>query len=192
MANKNPRLKKKPNEEMGIGPIENIVGNMLTILLYFIITHQNMTATAHALMGGAIAASISNPSIGLPLAALSHPLMDMIPHYDFGIGWRKKSKLSLFWQSSLDLLLGLILTYLIFGRFTDIAYLTAAVFLSEVWDLLQMPYLLFGWKGPFYLFYKVQHEINAKAKLPWGILTQVATVATISLFPHIVRFWYPL
>ena len=31
-----------------------------------------MTATAHAIVGGAIAASISNPAIGLPLAALSH------------------------------------------------------------------------------------------------------------------------
>lgn len=147
-----------------------------------------MTATAHALVGGIIATSISNPAIGLPLAALSHPLIDMVPHWDFGIGWKKKSKLSLFWQASFDLLFGLILTYLIFGRFTDPAYLWAAVFLSEAWDLLQMPYLLFNWKGPFYMFYKVQHEINAKLKFPWGILTQVATVAVISLFLRIARF----
>jgi membrane-bound metal-dependent hydrolase YbcI (DUF457 family) len=51
-----------------------------------------MTATAHALIGGAIAASIPNPALGLPLAAISHPLVDMIPHWDFGLGWRKKKK----------------------------------------------------------------------------------------------------
>lgn len=141
-----------------------------------------MTATAHALMGGAIAASISNPVIGLPLAALSHPLTDMIPHWDLGIGWRKKTKLNLFWQSTLDLLLGLGLTYLIFGRFTDITYLAAAVFLSEAWDLLMMPYIL-GWKVfPFSAFYSVQSKLNINVKLPWGIFTQGATVlATVLL-----------
>ena len=51
-----------------------------------------MTATAHALVGGAIAASAINPAIGLPLAALSHPILDMIPHWDLGIGWRGKNK----------------------------------------------------------------------------------------------------
>lgn len=141
-----------------------------------------MTATAHALMGGAIAASISNPVIGLPLAALSHPLTDMIPHWDLGIGWRKKTKLNLFWQSTLDLLLGLGLTYLIFGRATDITYLAAAVFLSEAWDLLMMPYIL-GWKVfPFSAFYSVQSKWNINVKLPWGIFTQGATVlATVLL-----------
>lgn len=141
-----------------------------------------MTATAHALMGGAIAASISNPVIGLPLAALSHPLTDMIPHWDLGIGWRKKTKLNLFWQSTLDLLLGLGLTYLIFGRATDITYLAAAVFLSETWDLLMMPYIL-GWKVfPFSAFYSVQSKWNINVKLPWGIFTQGATVlATVLL-----------
>lgn len=141
-----------------------------------------MTATAHALMGGAIAASISNPVIGLPLAALSHPLTDMIPHWDLGIGWRKKTKLNLFWQSTLDLLLGLGLTYLIFGRATDITYLAAAVFLSEAWDLLMMPYIL-GWKVfPFSAFYSVQSKWNINVKLPWGIFTQGATIlATVLL-----------
>ena len=138
-----------------------------------------MTATAHALVGGAIAASISNPAIGLPLAAASHPLLDMIPHWDFGWGWRKKSKVLLFTQSIFDLVFGVAVTLLIFGKVTDLTYLLFAIFLSEVWDILQMPYLLWGWKFPFYIFYKFQHEINGKARLPWGILTQAATVGGV-------------
>lgn len=136
-----------------------------------------MTATAHALIGGAIAASIPNPQIGLPLAALSHPIADMIPHWDFGWGWKKKSKFKLFIQSSFDLIFGIVVTYLFFGKSTDSIYLLSAIFLSEVWDLLQMPYLLWGWNFfPFSAFYKFQHDINGKARLPLGILTQAATV----------------
>lgn len=139
-------------------------------------TLKDVTATAHALIGGAIAASFSNPSIGLPLAAASHPIADMIPHWDFGLGWKKKGKFLLFTQSIFDLGLGIALTFLIFGKSTDSLYLISAIFLSEVWDILQMPYLLWGWKFPFSAFYKVQHEINAKASLPWGVLTQAVTV----------------
>ena len=136
-----------------------------------------MTATAHALIGGAIAASIPNPALGLPLAAISHPLVDMIPHWDFGLGWRKKKKVLLFTQSVLDLVFGLVVTYLFFGQATDFSYLLAAVFLSLVWDFMQMPYLLFNWNiFPFKTFYKFQHDINRAASLPWGILTQALTV----------------
>ena len=144
-----------------------------------------MTATAHALIGGAIAASVSNPAIGLPLAALSHPFADMIPHWDFGLGWKKKTKLKLFVQSFIDLTVGVVSTFLLFGGSTDTLYLLSAMFLSLVWDFLQMPYLLWGWKFPFSLFYKFQHEINAKARLPWGILTQAATVTGLVL---VLRF----
>ena len=139
-----------------------------------------MTATAHALIGGAIAASISNPSIGLPLAALSHPIADIIPHWDFGWGWQKKTKFKLFIQSSFDLIFGITLAFLLFGKSTDSLYLMSAIFLSEVWDILQMPYLLFGWKFfPFSAFYNFGHDTNGKAKLPWGILTQAATVGGV-------------
>lgn len=141
-----------------------------------------MTATAHALVGGAIAASISNPSLGLPLAALSHPILDMIPHWDFGWGWKKKTKFKLFVQSSADLIFGIFVTFLVFGRYTDNLYLASAIFLSLVWDFLQMPYLLFGWKFfPFSAFYNFGHDINGKAKLPWGIITQAATVGGVML-----------
>src|SRR3989338_11360986 len=90
-----------------------------------------MTATAHALVGGAIAASVINPAIGLPLAALSHPILDMIPHWDLGMGWRKKNKITLFVESSLDLILGIALAYLLFGKFVEPIYFLACIFFSE-------------------------------------------------------------
>lgn len=146
------------------------------------ILNSYMTATAHALIGGAIAASIPNPTIGIPLAAISHPLVDMIPHWDFGWGWKKKSKATLFFQSLFDLGFGIFLTFLIFGNTTDRLYLFLAILMAESWDFIQMPYLLLSWKFfPFSTFYKFGHRTNSKAKMPWGILTQVATVAGLVL-----------
>lgn len=136
-----------------------------------------MTATAHALVGGAIAASISNPAIALPLASISHPILDMIPHWDLGVGWRRKNKTTLLLESVLDLTVGIALAFIIFGKNVDPIYLLSCIFFSEVWDILMMPYLLFGWKiAPFQTAYKWQHKIQTNLKLPWGILTQAIAV----------------
>lgn len=147
-----------------------------------------MTATAHALIGGAIAAAIPNPSIGIPLAAISHPIADMIPHWDFGLNWKKKSKVILFLQSFGDLSLGVVLAFLIFGGRTDNLYLLLCIFMAESWDLLQAPYLLFNWKFfPFSTFYEFGHNTNETAKMPWGILTQVASVTGLMLALRFIR-----
>ena len=147
-----------------------------------------MTATAHALVAGAIAASIQNPAIGLPLAAASHPFLDMIPHWDFGVGWKKKNKFILFSQSFGDLVFGVVLTFAIFAPHTNLVYLAIAIFLSESWDFLMMPYILDKWKfSPFSAFYNVQSEINRNIRLPWGILTQVGTVIGVILILQVFR-----
>ncbi len=146
-----------------------------------------MTATAHALVGGAIASSIQNPALGITLATISHPLLDMIPHWDFAIGWRRKSKVKLFLEASADLIVGVTLAYLIFFRFqifgpVNLWYLLVCIFFSLVWDFAQAPYWLFKWDfPPFSTFYKIQHEIQQRAMLPWGVITQFATVFGIVL-----------
>ena len=140
-----------------------------------------MTATAHALVGGAIAASLpENPALGITLAALSHPLLDIIPHWDFGQGWRKKSKALLLFQGVADLSLGIILAFIFFGKSTNNLYLILAIFMAESWDFLQTPYWLLNWNfPPFSTFYNFGHNINEKMRLPWGILTQAVTVGTV-------------
>jgi|SRR3989344_4482718 len=146
-----------------------------------------MTATAHALVGGAIAASIPNPLIGIPLAFISHPFIDMIPHWDFGWGWKKKTKIKLFLQASFDLLLGLGLAYFLFGKNIDLVYFLLAVFFSEVWDIMEAPYWFLGWKfPPFSWIYNFQSNMQGKTKtVSDGILTQVVTVAGLVLLLRI-------
>lgn len=144
-----------------------------------------MTATAHALVGGAIAAAIPDPAIGISLSFISHPFLDMIPHWDFGIGWRGKNKFTLFLESSLDLVLGIALAYFLFGNSVNLVYFFGCILASESWDIMTMPYLLFNWQfPPFSTVYKIQHSLQRKAKATifWGILTQIGTVyATVML-----------
>jgi len=148
-----------------------------------------MTATAHALVGGAIAASVPDPVLGLSLAFASHPLLDMIPHWDLGLGWRLKNKFTLFLESSFDLLLGIGLAFLLFGGAVNPVYFLACIFASEIWDILMMPYLLFNWKFfPFSTVYKFQHGIQKNIRLPWGILTQAATVYATVLILRFAHF----
>lgn len=139
-----------------------------------------MTATAHALVGGAIASAISTPAIGITLSAASHPLLDMIPHWDAGWGWREKSKKKLFVEGTVDLAVGFALSYLIFGRSVPFWYFFTCVFASVVWDLFEIPYWFFKWDFvPFNWIYKFQSAIQGKARLPWGLLTQVVIVGLV-------------
>lgn len=141
-----------------------------------------MTITAHALVGGAIAASIQNPTLGILISAATHPILDMIPHWDEGWGWRQKTKLRLFTESFLDLVLGVVLTYFLFGQNIPLWYLMACIFASLFWDFLEAPYLFLNWKfPPFYQIYKIQSRLQGKLKAPWGILTQVASVGVVVL-----------
>jgi len=137
-----------------------------------------MTATAHALVGGIVAAAtVQNPVLGVTICAVSHPILDMIPHWDFGLGWKKKNKALLFFQSAGDLIFGVFITFLLFGNTTDHLYLLLCILISESWDIFMMPYLLFNWKFfPFSFFYRFGHATNRQATLPWGIITQVASV----------------
>lgn len=143
-----------------------------------------MTATAHALIGGAIAAGVSNPPLGLALAVLSHPLADMVPHWNFGVHWQKQSKLSLFVEASLDLLIGVVLTYVLFLSSTNWLYLAGAIFLAELPDFLTVPYWLLNWRfPPFNWIYKFQDSIQHEISFIPGILTQIiAVLGVIGLF----------
>ena len=141
-----------------------------------------MTATAHALVAGAIASSVSNPTIGMSLSLISHPLLDMIPHWDAAVGWRLKTKKRLFLESSADFIIGFGLSYLIFGQHINLWYFLACVLISEGPDLMEIPYWFFKWNfPPFSWAYQFQHHIQGRAKLPWGIVTQVVMIGAIIL-----------
>ncbi|MCL5675713.1 MAG: hypothetical protein M1120_01145 [Patescibacteria group bacterium] len=139
-----------------------------------------MTSTTHSLVAVAIAAEIQQPLFAIPLAFASNFILDMVPHWDFGFGWRQKSKTKLFLEGTLDVVVSYILVTLIYFRFLSYLnpfFVFACVFASQLPDWLEIPYLLLNWKNePFHFFYKIQHFIHRKLDLPWGIVPQVAIV----------------
>lgn len=139
-----------------------------------------MTSTTHSLVAIAIAAKITSPELAIPLAFASNFLLDMVPHWDFGFGWREKSKTKLFLEGVFDVGLSYFLTLVIYLKFLshlNPVFVFACVFFSQLPDWLEVPYLLFNWKGePFHFFYRIQHHIHRKLDLPWGLVPQIAVV----------------
>lgn len=145
-----------------------------------------MTATAHAVLGTVIAAKIGNPLLAISLSFTSHFVADMIPHWDVGIGWRKKSKERFFIESAIDLFTGYLLSYiLIFFLFpeTNLVYAFFIITVAQLPDWLMVPYLYLKNKLPFFkFFYTMQHHLNHSLNSPWGIINQIVIlVALIAL-----------
>jgi hypothetical protein len=151
-----------------------------------------MTATAHALVGGAIAAHFtSNPAAAIGIALASHYIMDSVPHWDFGTNWRKRSKVQTGMIAITDTVIGFAATIAIFHSFVALPLLVATIIAAELPDWLEAPWYIFYAKtnehGPSkragfleqlsYALYKIPSVFHTKAQFPLGVLTQVVTVA---------------
>lgn len=150
-----------------------------------------MTATAHALVAGAIARAVPNPYIAIPLAITSHFIMDGVPHWDIGTDWRSRSKIVTGALAVGETLLGITLAYFLFQGKVDGTLLLATIAASELPDWLEAPYYIFFarqntkekiknpgfWGKLTYAIYKKENIIHAKASFPFGVLTQIVTVA---------------
>lgn len=138
-----------------------------------------MTETAHLVLGAAIASHIPNPILASTFAITSHFILDMVPHWDTGTNWRKRSMKKTFLYTGIDLGLGIAISLALFAKTTPIPYLFFIMFLSTLPDWLEAPYF-FGFKfPPFTFIYKFQHILHRKKQLPWGIITQFAFLALL-------------
>lgn len=141
-----------------------------------------MTATAHSLVGASIGRLLPNPFLSIPTAILSNLLMDLIPHWDTGTGWRQRPRIVTFIMTGIDVILGAVLAFLFFYPKTNSLYLISVIFAATLPDWLEAPYLFLGWNfPPFSWFYQFQSKFHVKNGLPLGILTQVLVVAPILL-----------
>lgn len=148
-----------------------------------------MTATAHALIGAAIVTKIPNPWVGLSLALLSHLPGDLLPHWDEA-ATNHKEKFTLFYQATLDVLLGFALVGAFFtpSRVHPL-YLFAGIIFAQLLDWIQIPYWLLDWQFfPFRQIKKFQSYTNVRIPLPWGLLTQVAAVIVFFALFDLIPF----
>jgi hypothetical protein len=144
-----------------------------------------MLSTPHAVVGAAIAASVSNPALGLPLAFVSHFVLDKVPHYnphlntelkENGKVTKKSTKLILF-----DITLAFIMSLAIastalpdIGRFIVIML---GALMGILPDLIEAPYYFLRKKSDFVLkWIKFQKSIQTDTSIVPGMATQVVTV----------------
>lgn len=142
-----------------------------------------MTATAHAVVGVVLAAAIPNPLIGIPIAILSHIPIDLIPHWDAGTHFDKKTGRQLFWEAFLDVCVGYFVAYAVLFIFfpqTNLIYAFFMIFAAQFLDYLPTPYYMFNIKNKlFKTFFDLSDRFNSKLDKPWGIVTQVAFLTSI-------------
>lgn len=150
-----------------------------------------MTATAHALVAGAIATKFPDPLTASILAFTSHFIMDAIPHWDMGTHWRLRSKYTTGLLAIAETLMGITVAYLVFGGKVGLPLLTTVVFLSLLPDWLETPWYIFFasrthdepkknarlWERLSYRIYKLENVFHTKANFPFGLITQIVTVA---------------
>lgn len=121
-----------------------------------------MTATNHALAGMLIAVTIKQPALALPLALLSHLLLDFIPHFgdDTAKPWNK-TFLTILGIDAFGTLSVLALGTLLFPHLWLLVVVCG--FLGTFLDFLWILYFGFGMRGWLFTFLKeLQHEF------PWG------------------------
>lgn len=157
-----------------------------------------MTATAHALVAGAIASKFGDPATAILLSLASHYVMDSIPHWDFGTNWRLRPKHMTGFFAIAETTGGIALSYVFFGQHLSFMPWALAVLAAVIPDWLETPWYIFYARqdksGPgkhasliektAYAFYKLPNIFHSKAQLPLGLVTQVLTVAFFLILLH--------
>lgn len=150
-----------------------------------------MTATAHALVAGAIATTFPDPFTAGTLAFLSHFVMDSIPHWDIGTNWRGRPRRITGALAIAETAVGISAGFLFFSSRAPTLTLLLAIALSLLPDWMETPWYIFfarqnkpkpgknagAWERLTYGIYKTENMFHAKLQDPLlGIATQVIAV----------------
>ena len=136
-----------------------------------------MLATTHAIVGALCATQINHPAVALITAAVSHPFLDLFPHWDFNSRWSKLSKSQKFLISVADSALGMGIGFLLFGTRQNWVFLLLVMLAAQWPDFLEAPYH-FGYDQHWFFkgVKQLQHLWHTKAGWPWGFLPQLGII----------------
>lgn len=152
-----------------------------------------MMAIAHAVVGCSIAANIQHPLLAGGLILTSHWIMDLIPHWDFGTDWQKRSTKQTAKLALLDTAAGYAVGILLFSQTLPLPVILGAVWLANLPDYLTSFWFLFyEEKTPppilkpfshlFYTIYKFQETyLHTRTTFRHGMATMGLTVGFIVL-----------
>ena len=141
-----------------------------------------MLAATHAITGAIIAKVTPDPILGYALALASHPLLDYLPHWDLRTRHSRRPLQHTVVISLVDAGIGFFLGFLIAGNSIPPLRLLTTMFVAQLPDWLEAPYVVFGWKFPPFSWIKsLQHTIHKKLPFPDGIYTQLILIFLLLL-----------
>lgn len=141
-----------------------------------------MLESLHSLTGAVIAYKIGNPALSLPLAFISHFVIDLFPHWNPGINHEKKKLGYLSPRTTniifLDCLLGLFfslyLSLKVLPNTSQALLILAGSFLAILPDLAEAPFFFSNSQSPFLKkLVKFQSRYQWSVPLWPGIIFQV-------------------
>jgi hypothetical protein len=144
-----------------------------------------MLELPHAIVGATIATKVSNPFLSLPLAFLSHFLLDILPHWNPHIFTEmqasgkisKKSVVIIFLDALMALLFGLFLAFRFWPKIDRVTIILLGSFLAVAPDLIEAPYFFLRAKNEFLLkLIKFQNKVQWKTRPLVGIISQIAVL----------------
>lgn len=141
-----------------------------------------MLELPHTLVGAAIATTVGNPLLALPLSLASHFATDYIPHWNPHINTEvkkyghitKKSLLILAADSGGALVMGSTIAYLKSQSLAQYWVIMTCCLLAVLPDVLEIPYYFFKSKIKWMerlIDFQRSHQWNVPAI--WGITTQI-------------------
>ena len=138
-----------------------------------------MLNTVHVTAAAAIVVAIPDPVVSLPLALVSHIVLDTVPHWNWSPGKTMVGKLA----SINDGLIAIIVILGLSIYLNNSWVVLAAGLLSMLPDVIQTPYHFWGWQ-PGWLVSFINWE-RRRQRWPWmkkwmGVSTQIV-VLIISL-----------
>lgn len=135
-----------------------------------------MLSTPHSFIGLAIASSIPNPFISLPLAFFSHYLLDILPHWN----WKPTLRPANFIATFIDFSLALTTTLYFTWRYHSPIMILAGLLPLTV-DLMDAPYYFFGWRGFWEKYVEINRRYQGRTTFIKGILIQSVVIAVALL-----------
>jgi hypothetical protein len=142
--------------------------------------------TPHTVVAAAIAVKSGNPYLAIPLAILSHFVLDRTPHWnphliakDGTVNKIDTNSLKIIvLDSSFALIIGSAIALSFLPDFKKTLLVFVCCFLAVLPDVIEAPYIFLNYKKESlkkWLFFQKKNQFNTN--MTWGVVSQIITVA---------------
>lgn len=146
-----------------------------------------MLETPHVVLGAAIAIKVGNPYLAVPIAFLSHFVLDKIPHWNphfytetnlNGTPDKRSIKLAAV-DSTLALVTGLFIASQFLPDYNKALIIIVCSFAGVLSDVIKIPYFFLNKRtGFFKIWTDFERSLQVDTSIVPGILTQLVVIIT--------------